>query len=80
MDSFIYVIVHLGANQMMNDGSGIAGAISHYARLEDAVKHCKYIQTVTDRRRFWSDDSDSYYRAAYDFMGHPFQDVPNNCK
>lgn len=58
MDQYI---VHLGFDQFTTDGSGPAGSISHYARLQDAAANHKYVQSVV-----------SLGSNTHDFLGHPF--------
>ena len=61
------VVVHLGADQFLNEGSGLAGCISHYARLEDAAANHKYVQSVI-----------SWGSTTHDHLGHRFEAPPQN--
>lgn len=78
MRNHLHVIVHLGANMLTDDGADLAGAISHYARIEDAVKHHKFVRSVAGRRSYTAHDRESLKRAAFDYLGHQFQDAPSN--
>lgn len=56
------IIVHLAADMFTTDGTSLAGCIAHCARLEDAVKRGKYVQSVIS----WSTDR-------FDSCGHPYE-------
>jgi hypothetical protein len=53
------IVLHMAADMFTTDGTSLAGCIAHCARLEDAVKRGKYVQSVVT----WSADR-------FDACGH----------
>lgn len=67
MSASYRVIIHLAADRFTTDGTSLAGCIAHCARLEDAVKRGKYVQSVVS----WSAHPYDSYGHAYELFEKP---------